>query len=450
MMQLLYDARDDAHHERLGSKILYWLTDLDAVPLDEADRTRPGFLFAGARARSLLTIGVVLVVLGALVGAGMMGANMLASHASGEAVPAQVEPPAGADTGAGDAPPAVGGAGADSAAPDAEGDLAAPDADAAGGSIPPVPDKDDRPNDAAAAEPGAAGEPGAGVEAGGADSVASDAGAADAAGGTSAAQANAEREAPRLDFLPPGPGREFLEALFAGRLTRGPSDPEWIRLETQAYQEGGYLQALIFRVMSWLFFLIWTLFGGFFHIIGLFCIGAALMKGGVFEPERLHWHRRFVLVGACVGLPVCVLAAAWPALNGSMWVKVGSGSLLMLFGPLVSLGYLGALRLAVAHRVLPRVTAALAGAGRMALSVYLCETVCATFIFYHWGLGQFGQIGRPAQMGIVVAVYAVLVLAANLWLRAFRFGPVEWLWRSLTYMRLQPLRHGEGRSAGGE
>jgi hypothetical protein len=49
MIQLLYDPRDDPYHERLGSKVLYWLTDLDAVPLDEADRTRPGFLFAGVR-----------------------------------------------------------------------------------------------------------------------------------------------------------------------------------------------------------------------------------------------------------------------------------------------------------------------------------------------------------------------------------------------------------------
>lgn len=48
-MQLLYDARDDAYHERIGSQVLYWLTDLDAVPLDEADPAVEGFLFAGAR-----------------------------------------------------------------------------------------------------------------------------------------------------------------------------------------------------------------------------------------------------------------------------------------------------------------------------------------------------------------------------------------------------------------
>src|SRR5262245_20906376 len=49
MTQLLYDPRDDAHHERIGSRILYWLDDLGAVPLPEADPARPGFLFAGAR-----------------------------------------------------------------------------------------------------------------------------------------------------------------------------------------------------------------------------------------------------------------------------------------------------------------------------------------------------------------------------------------------------------------
>jgi len=48
-MQLLYDPRDDTYHEKLGSQILYWLTDLDAVPLEEADRNRAAFLFAGAR-----------------------------------------------------------------------------------------------------------------------------------------------------------------------------------------------------------------------------------------------------------------------------------------------------------------------------------------------------------------------------------------------------------------
>ena len=48
-MQLLYDPRDDAYHERIGSQILYWLDDLDAIPLGEADPARPGFLFAGAR-----------------------------------------------------------------------------------------------------------------------------------------------------------------------------------------------------------------------------------------------------------------------------------------------------------------------------------------------------------------------------------------------------------------
>jgi hypothetical protein len=49
MLQLLYDPRDDAYHERLGSRLLYWLDDLDAVPLGEADPAAAGFLFAGAR-----------------------------------------------------------------------------------------------------------------------------------------------------------------------------------------------------------------------------------------------------------------------------------------------------------------------------------------------------------------------------------------------------------------
>jgi uncharacterized protein len=81
----------------------------------------------------------------------------------------------------------------------------------------------------------------------------------------------------------------------------------------------------------------------------------------------------------------------------------------------------------------------LAAVGRMALTNYLLQSVILGFIFYGYGLGRFGRIGSASAASVGVALYLAQIISSSLWLRHFRFGPVEWLWRSLTYRRLQPM-----------
>jgi uncharacterized protein len=76
----------------------------------------------------------------------------------------------------------------------------------------------------------------------------------------------------------------------------------------------------------------------------------------------------------------------------------------------------------------------------MAFSNYIGQTLICTAIFYGWGLGLFGQVDRVGQTLIVVAVFAFQIAVSPLWLHYFRFGPLEWLWRTLSYARFQPLR----------
>ena len=87
-----------------------------------------------------------------------------------------------------------------------------------------------------------------------------------------------------------------------------------------------------------------------------------------------------------------------------------------------------------------RLTRPFAAVGRMALTNYLMQTVLCTFIFYGHGLGQFGMLERWQQLLLVVAIWVLQLVVSPFWLRYFRFGPAEWLWRSLTYMELQPMR----------
>ncbi|MFN3188866.1 MAG: DUF418 domain-containing protein, partial [Candidatus Paceibacteria bacterium] len=80
-----------------------------------------------------------------------------------------------------------------------------------------------------------------------------------------------------------------------------------------------------------------------------------------------------------------------------------------------------------------------AAAGRMALTNYLMHSVVFTSLFYGYGAGIYGEFGRLAITGMALLLFALQLWFSHYWLSRFRFGPVEWLWRSLTYGSLQKL-----------
>lgn len=88
-------------------------------------------------------------------------------------------------------------------------------------------------------------------------------------------------------------------------------------------------------------------------------------------------------------------------------------------------------------------TRALAAVGRMALTNYLMHTVICSTIFFGHAFKQYEHFDRATLMGIVFAIWIFQLIASPIWLRYFRFGPVEWIWRSATYLRWQPLSRRE-------
>ncbi|PTL76477.1 DUF418 domain-containing protein [Vitiosangium sp. GDMCC 1.1324] len=82
----------------------------------------------------------------------------------------------------------------------------------------------------------------------------------------------------------------------------------------------------------------------------------------------------------------------------------------------------------------------LAPVGRMALTNYLSQTVISLFVYYGFGLGLIGKVGPAASIGLTLAIFCVQVVFSHWWLARFRFGPAEWVWRSLTYGKAQPMR----------
>jgi uncharacterized protein len=75
----------------------------------------------------------------------------------------------------------------------------------------------------------------------------------------------------------------------------------------------------------------------------------------------------------------------------------------------------------------------------MAFSNYLGTSILMMFVFHGWALGLFGELGRLELLGVVLATWAAMLAWSPAWLARFRYGPLEWLWRCLTYGKLFPL-----------
>jgi uncharacterized protein len=190
-------------------------------------------------------------------------------------------------------------------------------------------------------------------------------------------------------------------------------------------------------------------FWGIWRAGGLMLAGMALLKWGILSGQRPQdFFRRLAGIGFGVGLPV----VGWGLFqHGATGLNVRDGFFLVAqwnyWGSLlVALGWIGLLLALWQSGAARGAMARLAGVGRMAFTCYILETVISTAVFYGHGLGLFGRVDRLGQMMFTVAVWIVLLIVAPLWLARFRYGPLEWLWRTLTYGHAEPLARGRKAS----
>ncbi len=180
-------------------------------------------------------------------------------------------------------------------------------------------------------------------------------------------------------------------------------------------------------------------------VLGIFLLGAWFVRSGVVvEPEaHLPFLRRAAGIGLGAGAVLAVAAMLGGADGGQMETApavVWSQVLMQVAALLLAVGYLCGLVLLARRPHWTERLRPLAAAGRMALTNYLLQSVIFTAIAYSWGLGLYGRIPRATQLVVAVSVWGLNLLLSSWWLNRFRFGPAEWLWRSITYGRLQPLR----------
>jgi uncharacterized protein len=176
-------------------------------------------------------------------------------------------------------------------------------------------------------------------------------------------------------------------------------------------------------------------------VAAAFLVGLLLARRGLLADPAAHRAqlRRLARICLPVGLIGGALAATLIVVVGGEASGVGI-ALQFLLAPFSSLGYVAGIALLVASGRLAAPLARVAAAGRMSLTVYLGESIVAAFLFTGLGFGLYGEVGPALGLVIALATWLGFLVFAAIWWRAFRYGPFEWLLRSFTYWRLQPLR----------
>nr|WP_275982435.1 DUF418 domain-containing protein [Aquiflexum gelatinilyticum] len=182
--------------------------------------------------------------------------------------------------------------------------------------------------------------------------------------------------------------------------------------------------------------------GDLWDVLSMMLIGIALFKWGILSGEKsssVYWL--MVGIGYPIGIAVnyyemkLVLDAQFSTLSFS------ESNLTYYWGRFfVAMGHVGLIMLFCKSPFFILLKKSLAAVGKMALTNYLMHSVICMFVFTGVGFGLFGQLERFELLYVVISIWVFQLILSPIWLKYFHFGPVEWIWRSLSYMQKPPFR----------
>jgi uncharacterized protein len=185
------------------------------------------------------------------------------------------------------------------------------------------------------------------------------------------------------------------------------------------------------------------------YVLALFLLGLYAGRRRIFHdfPAHLPFIRRVqrwgLMIGG-IGNAAFAVGGSFDPSPTSVTQNVGR-LCLVVAAPAMSFFYAATILRLTQAETWRRRLAPLAAVGRLALSNYVLQSLICTTIFYSYGLALFGQVRPSMGLLLTITIFLIQIPLSVWWLRRFQFGPIEWLWRSLTYWQLQPMRVGRRR-----
>jgi uncharacterized protein len=190
----------------------------------------------------------------------------------------------------------------------------------------------------------------------------------------------------------------------------------------------------------------WGIYHEVWDSLCMMFLGMALLGIGFISNKlSTSTYTMGLLIGYGLGIPI-----SWAMFNAPFAVsfnygayvdtyRVPHGSLYDLKRVFLCLGHASLIMLVFRSKIIPWLMKGLANVGQMAFTNYLMQSIICTLFFYGYGLGYYNQLKYHQLYFVVAAVWVFQIIFSAIWLRYYRFGPFEWLWRSLTYWKIQPM-----------
>jgi len=181
-----------------------------------------------------------------------------------------------------------------------------------------------------------------------------------------------------------------------------------------------------------------------FNVLAAMLLGLYIGKRGIFAdiPGRMPIIRKWLVWGLVLGVAgnlAYVVAGEFSSRSLPSLLNTISTIGQTIGAPALAFFYIAVITILAERPVWKQRLAPLAASGRMAITNYLMQTVICTTLFYGYGFGLYG-IGTALGVLVTIMIYAFQLVWSPWWLKRFRFGPVEWFWRVLTYLKPQPIR----------
>jgi uncharacterized protein len=213
------------------------------------------------------------------------------------------------------------------------------------------------------------------------------------------------------------------------------------------YSTGSFAQIVAMRLEEYR-----NILGGIFffypNVLAMFLVGIVFARLKVFEDLKANgfFFRKLLLYSLPFAIAGNLVYSIFHA--HSSYAKMDWDMVITLFsfgfgGPAMTFVYISLIVLAYHRGYLNPIKRFIAKTGRMALTNYLMQSIIATTIFFSYGLGLYGQVNTWQGMILVIVIYVLQVIWSEYWLRYYRFGPMEWIWRVLTYQKRQKMKVSE-------
>ena len=192
---------------------------------------------------------------------------------------------------------------------------------------------------------------------------------------------------------------------------------------------------------------VWYMYNGVWDMLCMMFIGMAFYLWGFFTNKlRTSTYTIWMMIGYGIGIPI-----GW-VLFDQGWMDTGdmghyfdrwrvSHEVFAEFRRLLlTIGHASLIMLVFRSRLVPWLMKALANVGQMAFSNYLMQSIICTWYFYGYGFGNYDRLRFHQLYYVVGTVWVFQLIFSSIWMRYFQFGPFEWVWRSLTYWKKQPMK----------